>query len=264
MWEILCTHFQWNVISFLCICSLGVYISLCSAFACWIRLAARAKWPLIHITLRSCRAIMLCTSKRSVARVSCCNRIIPPIIIVSRYYYCYIQEEDWNKCYSYRDVRFLNIPILPYFHIALITQNGFWKGRSCMDCIFTLTRVVEKRREFTNIHSTCWLGKGVWKSKGKHTVESRLLFERGVHLIRALQSLYVGSKIIIGESCCQEYALINSGVRQGCPLSPARLTYRPIREGEGNYCFTINNTLLNRIFLLTIKQRLLVMNKYNN
>jgi hypothetical protein len=35
--------------------------------------------------------------------------------------------------------------------LLLEEQNGFRKGRSCMDCIFSASQVIEKHREF-NIH----------------------------------------------------------------------------------------------------------------
>lgn len=43
------------------------------------------------------------------------------------------------------------------------------------------------------------------------------------HLMRAIERVYAGNRITVGESChCQEQASINRGVIQGgCPLSPA-------------------------------------------
>ena len=32
--------------------------------------------------------------------------------------------------------------------LLLEEQNGFRKGRSCMDCIFSVSQIIEKRREF--------------------------------------------------------------------------------------------------------------------
>ncbi len=103
------------------------------------------------------------------------------------------------------------------------TQHGFRKGRSCSDCIFVLTQLTEKRREFKLPTYYVFID----YVKAFDSLKRRLLWETlkniGLpsHLITAIQSLHRSNKIKIRmlrngtESAC-----INQEIRQGCPHSP--------------------------------------------
>jgi hypothetical protein len=76
--------------------------------------------------------------------------------------YCYTstQKEDRNKPDNYRGISLLNTGYKIYSKIfakrltviadvlLLEEQNGFRKGRLCINCIFSASHIIEKLREF--------------------------------------------------------------------------------------------------------------------
>jgi len=76
--------------------------------------------------------------------------------------HCYnnTQKGDRNNPDNYRGVSLLNTGYKIYSKIIakrltaiaefllLEGQNGFRKGRSCLDCIFSASKIIEKHREF--------------------------------------------------------------------------------------------------------------------
>lgn len=147
------------------------------------------------------------------------------------------KKGDKKNCSNYRGISILNTCYKIYASILKArlniiienmlseSQNGFRKGRSCADCIFSINQIIEKHREhnlptymifvdyekaFDNVcRNKLWI---IMKQKGIPQ-----------HLISAIKSLYVENKIVIGTSKERKNiaATINKGVRQGCPLSPS-------------------------------------------
>lgn len=103
-------------------------------------------------------------------------------------------------------------------------QGGFRAGRSCIDNIFPLTQIIEKKLA-TNNDQTHLLF--VDLTKAYDTVPIKKLWEAmektsvNVTVIKAIQQLYMGatSQIKIGQSLSEPF-LITKGLRQGCCLSP--------------------------------------------
>jgi len=105
------------------------------------------------------------------------------------------------------------------------TQNGFRKGRSCMDPTFCLKLLIEKRREFnleTHFLVTDY-------EKAFDNIQRQILFNilKSRHipdtLLKAIVDIYTQNKILIKfNNKLSKPAEINKGVYQGCPLSPAQ------------------------------------------
>jgi hypothetical protein len=103
-------------------------------------------------------------------------------------------------------------------------QNGFRKGRSCTDSIFVIQQLVEKHREY-NLETQLVFAD--LRKAFDSVIRNKLweiMINRGIpsHLIRVVQSLYHDTRICIKKENRQSKILeeINTGVRQGCPLSP--------------------------------------------
>jgi len=72
----------------------------------------------------------------------------------------YTKNEIRNNPNNYRGISLLNTGYKIYSKIIakrlttiaevllLEEQNGFMKGRSCMDCIFSASKIIEKHKEF--------------------------------------------------------------------------------------------------------------------
>ena len=70
------------------------------------------------------------------------------------------KKGDRQNCENYRGISILNTCYKIYAsilktrfnvimeNIILEAQNGFRKGRSCSDCIFTVNQILEKHREY--------------------------------------------------------------------------------------------------------------------
>ena len=106
-------------------------------------------------------------------------------------------------------------------NIIVEEQGGFRKGRGCVDQIFVLAGILNKRRK--KLTCCCFIDlkkafdrvwrKGLWKA----------LWEEGIRgkMWNVIKSLYKStkSKIILGQEET-EFFEIEAGVRQGCVLSP--------------------------------------------
>jgi hypothetical protein len=110
-----------------------------------------------------------------------------------------------------------------YKNMEMEEQSGFRAGRSCIDNIFCLTQMTERKRAtnrdlcllftgLTKTYDSVPLNK-LWEILDKSTINARL--------IEAIKSLYNGSssKIKIGNQTMKGFK-ISKGLRQGCSLSP--------------------------------------------
>jgi len=126
----------------------------------------------------------------------------------------------WYKIYS----RILNMKLQNYSEVFMReTQNGFRKGRSCMDPIFCLKLLMEKSREF-NLETHLLF---IDYEKAFDNVERKILFNilKSRHipntLLKAIVDIYTKNKILIKFNNKLPKSVENvKGVRQGCPLSP--------------------------------------------
>jgi hypothetical protein len=98
------------------------------------------------------------------------------------------------------------------------------RAAPCIDCVFTVSLLIEKRNEFnlpiyiTFIDHT----KAFYMASRNKLWQILALKGFPHHLTRAIQSLYEETNIVIEtvDRKSQKIILINQGVRQGCPLSP--------------------------------------------
>jgi hypothetical protein len=93
--------------------------------------------------------------------------------------------------------------------------HGFRKGRSCTDSIFVIQQLAEKHREYN-------LKTHLLFVDVKEAFDSVIRNKLWEIMIRVVQSLYHDTNICIKKENRQSKILeeINTGVRQGCPLSP--------------------------------------------
>lgn len=105
--------------------------------------------------------------------------------------------------------------------MLLEEQSGFRGGRSCIDDVFTLKQIIEKRREFNLETHMVFVDFEKAFDRVRREKLWSIMERRGFprHLIQACQSLYQHTKIVINKYKDCEVA-INQGVRQGCSLSP--------------------------------------------
>ncbi|NSM56166.1 RNA-directed DNA polymerase [Wolbachia endosymbiont of Atemnus politus] len=160
-----------------------------------------------------------------------------------------ICPQDWNRaliipihkrgpksdCNNYRGISLLNTGYKIYAKILnnklrSITesklgeeQNGFRKGRSCIDPAFTLKILIEKHREFnieTHIAFIDYIKAFDKVLRGKlWDILKELEIPSNLH--KAIVNLYQDNKIAIkNNGKISDWKPINRGVRQGCPLSP--------------------------------------------
>jgi hypothetical protein len=93
-------------------------------------------------------------------------------------------------------------------------QNGFRKGRSCINCFFTITQL-KKRNEFnlpTYIVIIDYIK--VFDMVNRNKLWQILALKGFAHLIQAIKSLYIETNIMIknGGRRSQKRILINQGV----------------------------------------------------
>ena len=140
-----------------------------------------------------------------------------------------------SDCSNYRGISLLNAGYKIYTKIitnrlkpiseSVLSeeQNGFRVGRSCIDNVFTVKQIIEKRREFNLETQMAFLDlKKTFDtvSRGKLW---EILYRKGLpyHLISVITSLYKNTRIQIDTGRkILDAMYINQGVRQGCSLSP--------------------------------------------
>jgi len=108
--------------------------------------------------------------------------------------------------------------------VLLEEQNGFRKVRSCMDCIFSASHIIEKHKEF-NILTYIALNdfKKVFDCVDRDKLWT-IMSSKGIpaHLITIIQTIYMENIISInaGIGISEDSRVITQGVSQSCPLSP--------------------------------------------
>ena len=141
-----------------------------------------------------------------------------------------------DNCSNYRGISLLNSGYKIYTKIItqrfktiteallLEEQNGFRIGRSCIDNVFTIKQIIEKRREFNLETHMAFLDLEKAFDRVNRNQLWQILNRRGIpnHLIEVIKSLYRNTSIQIdtGRKILDKI-YINQGVRQGCNLSPA-------------------------------------------
>ena len=146
------------------------------------------------------------------------------------------KKGDRNNPDNYRGISLLNTGYKIYSKIIakrltviadvllLEEQNGFRKGRSCMDCIFSASQIIEKHREFNIPTYTAFIDfKKAFDSVDRDKLWT-IMSSKGIptHLITAIQKTYKENIIRVntGNGISEDSRVITQGVRQGCPLSP--------------------------------------------
>ena len=140
-----------------------------------------------------------------------------------------------DDCSNYRGISLLNSGCKIYANIItqrlkpiseailLEEQNGFRRGRSCIDNVFTLKQTIEKRREFNLETHMAFLDLEKAFDRVNRNQLWQILNRRGIpyHLIEVIKSLYKNTSVQIdtGRKILDKI-YINQGVRQGCNLSP--------------------------------------------
>lgn len=141
-------------------------------------------------------------------------------------------------------------------HLISEEQVGFRKGRSCMDAVFTLKRIIEERREFNCETHLAFID----LEKAFDNIDRELLWNilirRGYpkHLVEAIKSLYKETSIclVIGGNLTEAIPT-NKGVRQGCSISPTLFNiyiddmFRTWKSYVNPGIYLKNNTFLNSL-----------------
>ena len=101
-------------------------------------------------------------------------------------------------------------------------QSGFRPGRSCTDDVFFLKELINRRREFNLETHLAFVDYTKAFDKVNRDILWLILRKRGIpnHLINAIKSLYINTKIILNlrNSLSKQIIHVNQGVRQGCSL----------------------------------------------
>jgi len=108
--------------------------------------------------------------------------------------------------------------------LLLEEQNGFRKGRSCMDCIFSASQIIEKRIEFNIPTYIAFIDlKKAFDSVDRDKLWN-IMTSKGIptHLITIIQKMYMENIIRVnaGNGISEDFRAITQGVRQGWPMSP--------------------------------------------
>jgi hypothetical protein len=103
--------------------------------------------------------------------------------------------------------------------LLLEEQNGFKKGRSCMDCIFSVSQIIEKHREFNIPTYIAFIDfKKAFDSVDRDKLWT-IMLSKGIptHLITAIQKTYKENIIRVnaGNGISEDSRVITQGVRQG-------------------------------------------------
>jgi len=121
--------------------------------------------------------------------------------------HCYIntQKGERNNPDNYRGISLLNIGYKIYSKIIankltviaeillLEEQNGFRKGKSCMDCIFSASQIIEKRKKFNIPTYIAFIDfKKAFDSVDRDKLWT-IMLSRGIptHLITIIQRMYM-------------------------------------------------------------------------
>jgi len=145
-------------------------------------------------------------------------------------------KRDRNNPDTYRGISLLNTGYKIYLKIIamrltaiaevllLEEQNGFRKGRSCMDCIFSALQIIEKHREFNIATYIAFIEfKKAFDSDNRDKVWT-ISLNKGIptYLITIIQKIYKENIIRVnaGNGISEDSRAITQGVREGCPLSP--------------------------------------------
>jgi len=103
-------------------------------------------------------------------------------------------------------------------------QNGFRKGRSCMDCIFSASQIIEKHTECNITTYISFIDfKKAFDSVDRDKLWTTMLSkEIPTHLITIIQKIYMENiiRVNVGNGISEDSTAMTQGVRQGCPLSP--------------------------------------------
>jgi hypothetical protein len=96
------------------------------------------------------------------------------------------------------------------------------KGRSCMDCIFSASRIIEKHREFNIPIYIAFIDfKKAFDSVDRDKLWT-IMLSKGIptNLITMVQKIYMENiiRVNIGNGISEDFRVITQGVRQGCPL----------------------------------------------
>lgn len=101
-------------------------------------------------------------------------------------------------------------------------QNGFRKGRSCIDAAFATKLIIEKRREFNLETHICFIDYEKAYDRINRGKLIEILEEHDIprKILRIIQDIYTNNNIRVktGEKL-SSIETINTGVRQGCPMS---------------------------------------------
>jgi len=108
--------------------------------------------------------------------------------------------------------------------LVLEEQNGFRKGRSCMDCIFSASQIIEKHREFNIPTYIAFIDfRKAFDSVDRDKLWT-IMSSKGIptHLITTIQKIYMEDtiRVNVGNGISEDSRDITQGVRQGCTLSP--------------------------------------------
>ena len=140
-----------------------------------------------------------------------------------------------SKCENYRGITLLTTAYKLFANIIRNRRNehmedemveeqcGFRKGRSCIDAIFTVQQIMEKRRE----HNLPLFLLFIDYEKGYDNVSRGKLWEImdnkiPNYLLNTIKCIYRNTKVRIkfNDGIFSEPIYTNKGVRQGCGLSP--------------------------------------------
>jgi len=148
------------------------------------------------------------------------------------------KKGDKKVCNNSRGISLLSVPSKVFTRVilnrisntvnALLRENqcGFRKARGCADQIFLLRQIIEKKLEFTEDLYICFIDfaqaydsiwrQGTWKLLSQYGCHDKI-----VRLLRAVYSTVQACVRIEGKE--SEWFGIETGVRQGCILSPTLL-----------------------------------------
>lgn len=145
------------------------------------------------------------------------------------------KKGDRKLCSNYRGISLLSTSYKTYARIInqrtkaiteallLEEQSGFRSGRSCIDNAFVLNQIIEKHREFNIETHMAFIDYEKAFDRVLRTKMWEILERRGYpkRIINVIKSLYKETEIVIklGEDL-SEPVQVNSGLRQGCSLSP--------------------------------------------